>query len=355
MLKIIGTMSGTSCDGIDVAFIETDGVDQIILRGGQVFSYNREFQGILKNIYQEGNYKAILKIEKKLTEFHAESINKFLSEQSISSDTIDFIGLHGHTIYHNPGERLTWQVGNASLLRELTGIAVVSDFRRRDIAAGGQGAPLVPIFHQGIAKNLKLTRVAFLNIGGISNITYVDENQLIAFDSGPGNALIDDILYKRTGILYDEDGKIGATGQVDFSVLNLFQQDHFYHLALPKSLDRNHFNYIDLVQLKLADAVATLTYVTADFIKKSLELLPSKALYLIVCGGGRRNKFLLKLLGELLQGIKIQIIDELGIAGDLVEAYAFGYLAARSVKKLALSYPTTTGVNEQKSGGVVVC
>ena len=354
MLKIIGTMSGTSCDGIDVALIETDGIDEIVLKGGNVFPYNHEFRNMLKKIHLENNYRMILKVEQELTRLHAEAINKFLSERNINHNIIDFIGFHGHTVFHNPSEAITWQIGNASLLRELTDIAVVSDFRRRDIAASGQGAPLVPVFHQGIMKKLKLTKLAFLNIGGISNITYIDGNHLVAFDAGPGNALIDDLLHRRVGIFYDEDGKISAAGQIDFAVLDLFRKDNFYHLALPRSLDRNHFNYIDLSQLNLEDATATLTYITADFIKKSLELLQDEVLNLIVCGGGRKNKFLLGLLRELLHGIEIKVIDEFGIEGDLVEAYAFGYLAARSVKKLTISYPMTTGVKEPRSGGVIV-
>lgn len=348
MLKIIGTMSGTSCDGIDVALIETDGESKLKLKGGMVIPYESSFSTVLKNIYKENDYKKVIKLEKALTEYHANAIKRFLNTNDINASEIDLIGFHGHTVFHNPGEGLTWQIGNANLLAELTGRLVASDFRRRDIAAGGQGAPLVPVFHQALARSLGLNNTIFLNIGGVSNITYIDKEEIIAFDAGPGNAIIDDFLYKRAAISYDEGGKIGVRGKVDFEVVRTFQKDVFYNSSIPKSLDRNHFNYIDLNFANLEDGAATLTYITADFIKKSFKILNREVKQIIVCGGGRKNKFLMGLLEEVKQ------IDEYSVDGDLIEAYAFGYLAARTVKKLPISYPTTTGVKTPKSGGTLV-
>ena len=346
-------MSGTSFDGIDVAIIETDGKNFIQLLGGQTFEYPISFANRLKNIVAQKDYLMMLEIEKELTRYHGVTINEFIKSQNIHPSVIDYIGFHGQTILHEPAKKLTLQLGNPHLLAEMTGINVVSDFRRGDMSAGGCGAPLVPIFHQALAKLLKLDQVVFLNIGGVSNITYLNGDEMLAFDTGPGNALINDFIYTRTGALFDKDGLVASAGQVDFSIVDNLLSDVFFQTKPPKALDRDHFNTLlqSVSHLNMNDGAATISYFTAASFNQALQFLgPVKNI--IVCGGGRKNLFVMDKIAKI-SGISTIDIDDFKINGDLIEAYAFGYLAARSSLRLPISYPSTTGIDYPKSGGSI--
>ena len=353
MLKVIGTMSGTSCDGVDVGLLETDGEEYIKFLGGCTVDYDRTISEKLKNAYAIKDYKDIILLEKYLTECHARAITEFLCSQGLTHWEIDLIGFHGHTIFHDPQNAVTWQIGNPNLLAELTKISVISDFRRRDMAAGGQGAPLAPIFHKALAQTINKDQVVFLNIGGVSNITYIGGEKILASDVGPGNALIDDFVFQLIGFHYDKDGMLASSGDVNFDIIEQLKGDAFFHQLMPKSLDRNHFNYINLNNLKVEDGAATLSYFTAMAIAKGIETLGQSVARVIVCGGGRKNSAIMGWLQRMLTKIQVMNIDQLEIDGDLIEAYAFAYLAARSLKKLPISYPETTGISVPCSGGVI--
>ena len=353
MQTILGLMSGTSCDGIDIALLKTDGHTIGEFGPGMVFTYDDLFSNQLRNLFLEKDYLNILRIEKKLTELHASAVFDFLKKEILDIKNIELIGMHGHTVIHLPKEKISLQIGNPCLLSELTGASVISNFRIRDIARGGEGAPLVPIFHQAIAKKFLLDNVAFLNIGGVSNITYIEGNNIHAFDAGPGSALIDNFVRERCQLSYDNNGEIAAKGKPDERILKSCLSDQFYKKNPPKSLDRNHFNYIDLTNINLEDGAATLTYITAKSIEAGVRLLNKRPNKILICGGGRKNKFLVDIIKQELADIDLCIIDEIGINGDLVEAYAFAYLAARSNLKLPLSYPTTTGTSSPCTGGLI--
>lgn len=353
-LTVIGTMSGTSFDGVDAAVITTNGVEIQSLGP----TLGRPYPDSLRRSIREivlGKYdtKTLLAVENEITSFHAEVINslKLQSDQSV-----DLVGFHGQTIFHDAGAGTTWQLANPSLLNELTGLAVVADFRRRDLAAGGQGAPLVPLYHKALFKNSPKP-VVVLNLGGVGNLTYLGENdEILAFDTGPGCALIDDLINSKLNMPYDDEGKIAASGELNHSLLDELMTNEYFDKLPPKSLDRNQFSSIAL-DIKLEDALATLAHFTAKTVAKALDLLPKFPLKLIVCGGGRYNNFLMKLLAQEYK-LPVQNIDELNfngykLHGSFIEAQAFGFLAARSFHGLALSLSETTGVRKPVPGGGV--
>lgn len=341
-------MSGTSLDGVDGAIIETDGETVNATGACLTKLYPQNLRQDLQNLLAgKGD---IPFTEQKMTIFHAELVNELLQQNNLKPSDIDVIGFHGQTIMHRPAEGITWQIGNGALLAELTGIDVVTDFRRRDVAAGGQGAPLVPIYHAAIVSSVPRP-VAIVNIGGVSNVTWIGkEGELIAFDTGPGNALIDDLILARTGKRYDQDGAIAASGQVNHQILELFLKNDFFQTTPPKSLDRNHFHHVDLNSLSLGDAAATLTYFTAKAIKLAVKFFPAPPEKWIICGGGTHNAYLMSLLRAEL-GKNLATAEEIGIDSDAVEAQAFAFLAVRSLYSLPISFPLTTGVARSLTGG----
>ncbi|MFI4984067.1 MAG: anhydro-N-acetylmuramic acid kinase [Rickettsiales bacterium] len=338
--KVIGLMSGTSCDGVDAAYIETDGLSYYKPGKALTLPYPKEFRERLKEIaLAKGD--GLLSIENELTDYHIEAV-KMLGMPA------DLIGFHGHTIYHNPAAGITKQIGDAKKLATSTGIDVVANFRCNDVAHGGQGAPIVPVFLQAVAATLPMPAL-FLNIGGVSNICYVG-SELIAFDCGPGNALIDDYVAKYFMKDFDENGAIAANGNVIESVVNEFISHPYFAKRPPKSLDRNEFGVAALPD-KSPDSVATLTELTAKAIAESLKHLPSMPREMYVYGGGANNAFLLSRIGKL-SGITVRKLE--AIDPNFLEAYAFGYLAVRSVSGLPITFPSTTGVRQPLCGGVLV-
>jgi len=358
-------MSGTSFDGVDVALIETDG-DAVVVAGPSGY---RPYQDAERRLLRQALTEAAAMLrdrndrpgslaaaEQAVTAAHAEAVTRFLAEHALAPDSIDIVGFHGQTVLHRPERRLTVQIGDAESLARAVALPVISDFRAADVAAGGQGAPLVPVYHRALIQAQQLTGpVAVVNIGGVSNITYIDGSEhLIACDTGPGNALIDDFVHRRLGLPFDEGGRLAAQGTADAQWLAASLRLPFFSAPPPKSLDRNDFAALALGDaVSVADGAATLTAFTAAAIARIVPLLPKAPSAWIVVGGGARNPTLLDMLQDQFAPARVVTGDSLGWSSDAVEAQAFAYLAVRALRGLPLSYPTTTGVPEPMPGGVL--
>jgi anhydro-N-acetylmuramic acid kinase len=358
--KVIGLMSGTSLDGIDAALVETDGEGVAIPGPAVTVPYDREIRAMLRRALEDAKAVAegapvphsIRDAEKQVTEAHAKAVLELLRKAGLKPSDIALIGFHGQTILHRPAQRWTWQIGDGKLLARLTGIAVVNDFRSADVKAGGQGAPLVPLYHAALAREAKglPSPVVLVNIGGVANVTYVGRDQVLAFDTGPGNAPIDDWAERHTGKPVDEDGVLARQGKVCDEALTDMLDDDFFTRKPPKSLDRLDFTAEAVEHLSPEDGAATLTAFTAATIARAREHFPEPATTWIVMGGGRHNP---KIMEELRARVNAPVLaaEDAGWRGDFIEAEAFAYLAARSRKGLPLSLPTTTGVAEPVCGG----
>tara|TARA_B100000242_G_scaffold140499_1_gene99779 strand:- start:171 stop:1280 length:1110 start_codon:yes stop_codon:yes gene_type:complete len=353
-IHVLGTMSGTSFDGIDISTIITDGEE--ILEYGKNFYFKYPPQLITQllkltssefNIFK--NKKLLKEISIKITKFYAKKILSLSDLKKIS-----LIGFHGQTIYHNPIEKMSMQLGDAQLLSNLLNKPVIFDFRKKDLINGGQGAPLAPIYHKYILKELKTSLPScLLNIGGISNITYVDKKHLIAFDTGPGNSLIDDLVKFYFKKNFDKNGEIAFSGKINIDLINILTQDPYLNLPYPKSLDRQYFNhYIDNLKKsqKAEDLISTITEFTSLTIKNSLKLLPKYPKIIIISGGGAKNKFLIERLEKHIK-CSIEILNTANFHPDFIESQLIGFLSVRSLKKLPYTFPSTTGVLEPISGG----
>ena len=354
----IGFMSGTSCDGIDASLIETDGKDYFKPIHNIAISYDSTIKIQLQELFIHS--VPFLEIEKKLTELHIQAGIKLLSESGHSSNEIKAIGFHGQTILHKPDSGITWQIGNPHILASALSIDVVHDFRRRDVAHGGQGAPLIPIFHKLLSKNYDLPSV-IVNIGGVANLTYIDEKDLIAFDTGPGNALIDDMMVKHYDKPYDDQGKIASSGVIDKILINKILSGEYYTAPYPKSLDRNSFVFLlkELEGENPKDIIANLTYLTSASIVLSILSLPKMPRQIFVCGGGVKNTQMLQWAKILLkeQNINCNLLDISQLSNmnsDYVESQGFAYLAARFCKNLPSTFPSTTGVKTPVICGCIV-
>lgn len=360
-MRALGLMSGTSMDGISVALVDTDG-DIVVARGpAMTFPYNTEQRSAIALAIGEASTLkkrtdrpgSLAATEILLTELHAAAISAFFRHESIARSDVGVIGFHGQTILHRPDEGLTIQLGDGVLLAELTGLTVVHDLRARDMEAGGQGAPLVPVYHRALVANLMQRPVAIVNIGGVANVTYVGrDGSLIAFDTGPGNALLDDWMMKRAGIAYDRDGMTAANGKVDEAVLRFCLSHSFFSASPPKSLDRNSFIWDVVKWMSLADGAATLAAFTVASIARAREHFPEEPQLWIVAGGGRRNRTVMSGLAGLVQNAVVPA-EAVGLDGDAIEAEAWGYLAVRSLRGLPITFPGTTGVRKPLTGGVV--
>lgn len=363
--RAIGLMSGTSLDGVDVALVETDG-ERIAAFGPTGYRpYLDNERAVLRSALSEAvsltdrmsRPGVLAEAEAFVTGVHAETVEAFLATHSIARQAIDIIGFHGQTVVHRPKEGITVQIGDGEALAGRLGIPVVYDFRAADVAAGGQGAPLVPIFHRALARDLARPHpIAVLNIGGVANVTYVDgtENPF-ACDTGPGNALMDDFMRARTGEALDRDGAGAASGHVNEDFVARVLADPFFASPCPKSLDRNAFAYasLDVSAFSMPDGVATLAALTAAAVAGVVIHLPAVPRSWIVAGGGARNRTLLRMLREQLAPASVETADEVGWSTDALEAQAFAYLAARCMRGLPLTFPTTTGVSRALTGGVL--
>ena len=352
-------MSGTSLDGVDAALLETDG--EVIVRPGPALglAYSSELRAVLRQAIDVARDKGaaalgldiIRDAERRLTAAHSEVVLRLLRDAGLAAGDISYLGFHGQTILHRPTERLTLQIGDGAALARDTGINVVNDFRTNDVLAGGQGAPLVPLYHQALVRAQRFSGpIAVVNIGGVANVTFVgSDGYLLAFDTGPGNAAIDDWAMKHLGVPVDRDGALARQGRSRDDIVRELLRHPYFDKLPPKSLDRLDFTFDAVEGLSPADGAATLTEFTAASLARALEHLPSSPEKWIICGGGRHNPALMAALAERLEGVASA--DDLGWRGDYLEAEAFAYLAMRSVKKLPLSLPTTTGVPRAMSGG----
>ncbi|HEX7007736.1 MAG TPA: anhydro-N-acetylmuramic acid kinase [Alphaproteobacteria bacterium] len=352
----LGLMSGTSLDGIDAALVRTDGRAHVELGRALTLPYDPALRELIRSTF--GGVGPVEEAGRALTVAHAEAVRRLLRGSGLSPDDVDVIGFHGQTILHRPAERRTWQIGDGDLLAELTGIAVVDDFRSRDIALGGQGAPLVPLFHAARCHDLERP-VAVLNIGGVANVTWIGAGcnvaddvptDIVAFDTGPGAALIDDWVRARTGQAWDIDGALARSGKIDERALAALLANPYFDLPPPKSLDRNDFDPAPLADLSVADGAATLTAFTAAAAARAREHLPEAPRHWLATGGGRRNPVLMAALSRAF-GWEVMPVEAVDWDGDALEAQAFAYLAVRSILKLPLSLPTTTGVPRPTGGG----
>ena len=354
-------MSGTSLDGIDVALLETDGEDAVRRGPAATYFYRPDQQAVLQDAIAAAKHLEsrtarpgiLAEVERALTNWHADAVERFARETGITLSSLDVIGFHGQTVIHRPERRLTVQLGLGDMLARRLGVPVVHDMRAADVAAGGQGAPLVPVYHRALAAALSDRPVAFLNIGGVANMTWIGrDGSLIAFDTGPGNALINDWCERHTDVSFDRDGALAARGTVNETVIKQLLNHAFFASSAPKSLDRNAFNARLVDGLPPEDGAATLTRFTAAAVALSVTLLPEPPRLWIACGGGRLNPTLMRDLRELLQA-PVFPAEKFGFNGDSMEAEAWAYLAVRSLRGLPLSFPGTTGVSHPLSGGVL--
>jgi len=340
-------MSGTSLDGIDVAAIATDGRRHVIPGPALTVPYPAAFRERLRSLL--GGAGEVAAVEAELTRSHGAAIAQFRAEHP--DVAVELIGFHGHTILHRPAERRTWQIGDGALLARLTGADVVADFRSADVAAGGEGAPLAPLYHAALAADLAKP-VAVLNLGGVGNVTWIGPgpDQILAFDTGPGNALIDDWVRTHTGREADFDGALARIGQVSAEHVARFLALPYFDRRPPKSLDRDDFQAAVPHGLALADGAATLTEMTAVSVAAATRHFPSPAREWLVCGGGRQNPAIMSALARHL-GVPVRPVEAVGWNGDALEAQAFAYLAVRSVLGLPFSLPSTTGAPHPVCGG----
>lgn len=364
LLRALGLMSGTSLDGIDVAVLDTDG-ESVVERGpSTTYPYTPQQQARLhaalqaaKPITDRTARPGILAlVERELTDWHATAVHRFCEEYRLNFSEIDLIGFHGQTVLHRPDIRLTVQIGDGPALARRCGVAVVFDMRAADVAAGGQGAPLVPAYHRALAAGIADRPLAFVNIGGVANMTWIGrEGALVAFDTGPGNALLDDWCARHTGIPFDRDGRLAASGTVHDNALAALAGNPFFATAAPKSLDRNHFDVAGLEGLSPADGAATLTRFTALAIARAVDHVPERPVLSVICGGGRHNPTLLREIRDLLEprGERVLTAEQAGLDGDAMEAEAWAYLAVRCLKGLPITFPGTTGAPRPLAGGVV--
>ena len=359
LMTVLGLMSGTSMDGVDAAVLVTDG-EAITGRGPSLFrAYSDAERTLLRTALVEARDLhdrtarpgALADAERVVTDAHAEAVVRLV--RGNPNTMVDLIGFHGQTVFHAPGRRLTVQIGDGAALARQTGIPVVFDMRAADVAAGGQGAPLAPVYHRALveAAGLEGTTVV-VNIGGVANITLIGPGGvLVAGDTGPGNALLDDFIRSRIGMAMDRDGALAGRGRVDAAAIALLVANPWFELPFPKSLDRNSFSGDAVAKLSDADGAATLAAFTSQSIVKGIVMAGGTD-RIVVSGGGAANPTIMAMLRDAA-GVPVTSAAELGWSPDFIEAEAFAYLAARSLHGLPLTYPGTTGVATPLTGGIL--
>jgi len=362
----LGLMSGTSMDGVDAAMVLTDGETILEFGAGAEHAHTSTVATELvmrsaldyRSLASEVLAAKLREAEIEVEESHASAVASLLSR---SPDMPDVVGFHGQTVYHAPEEGWTWQIGSGERLARSLNRPVVWDFRTADMETGGEGAPLAPFFHFALAKRIGATEpIAFLNIGGVANVTWVDPTKdapeekgaLLAFDTGPGNALINDWMIRHDREPLDRDGAEAAKGQVDEALLHSNATGSFLDRKPPKSLDRNEFAMVldRMTELQLPDGAATLTALTAECVAEALKHMPSAPSRWLICGGGRKNPVMMRMMADRLNA-PVDPVEAVGLDGDMLEAQAFAYLAVRSLRSLPLSAPGTTNCHEPVTGG----
>ena len=355
----IGLMSGTSRDGIDAALIETDGEGFSRGIAFHAMPYGEGFRLRLAEACQRamvmespGFEPLIHSVEEELTELHVEAVTDLLARSGYIAQDIGVIGFHGHTVAHRPEKQWTWQIGDGAALAGAFGIPVVGDLRSADVKAGGQGAPLLPVYHRALAHDLPKP-VAILNLGGVANVTAIGpDGTIIAFDTGMASGLLDNWMQTHSDALFDVEGATGARGMVDEGRLAAMMADPWFDLAPPKSIDREAFSIDDVRGLDLEDGAATLTAFSAAAVARAMDHLPFRPQRIYAAGGGRHNVTLMAMLAART-GIDVRPVDELGWNGDALEAQGFAYMAVRHLMGLPISFPGTTGAPTPMTGGVL--
>ena len=351
----IGVISGTSMDGVDVALIVSDGEKQVEAGPGATFPYPEPVAQALRAVVANPTEaeKPQVELERDVTDAHVAAVEAFLQRFSIARESVVLAGLHGQTILHRPQARLTRQLCDGARAAAALGIDVVCDFRSADVAAGGEGAPLAPIYHAAITAALERPLMV-LNWGGVGNVTWLGaDGEIIAFDTGPANAMLDDFLLRRCGVAFDEGGALAFQGRVNAKALQSMMGDSYFDRPPPKSLDRNHFAALAAAveELDDADGAATLGAFTIEATAAAVRSVPGHPRRWLVGGGGRRNPFLMRELVRRL-GVAVEPVEAIGFDGDVLEAQCFAYLGLRSRRNAPLSFPMTTGVPGPMTGGV---
>ncbi|MBL8830951.1 MAG: anhydro-N-acetylmuramic acid kinase [Rhodospirillales bacterium] len=352
----IGVISGTSMDGIDVALVHTDGERATRTPHFRAYSYSSALRARLLDILKDparAERDPLADLEADVTDAHADAVARMMDECGIARADVSVVGMHGQTVYHRPERRFTRQLADGARAAERLGIAVVTRFRHADVAAGGQGAPLAPLYHRALAADLELPLMV-LNLGGVGNVTYLARDLTLAFDTGPASALLDDFVRRRRGLEYDADGKLSSSGTVDRGVLDRLMDNPYFDQRPPKSLDRNDFHARAKIVETLGDAdgAATLAAFTVEATRASLRHVPIAPKRWLVTGGGRLNAAFMSGFAHAF-GVPVEPVEAVGWNGDALEAELFGFLAVRSLRGLPLSLPTTTGVPEPMTGGVL--
>ncbi len=354
VLRAIGLMSGTSADGIDVALIETDGRSVATTGAWLTMPMARGLRSAILAVMadpERAEHDPLEGLEEAITAAHANAVKNLLHAAGLTAADIDVIGFHGQTVIHRPERRFTRQLGDGAMLARRLGVTVVNRFRHADVAAGGQGAPLVPVFHAALCHDLPRP-LAVLNLGGVGNVTYLGPDGLLAFDTGPGNALIDDWVRSHTGAAYDQEGALAQRGKVDADCLARLLAHPYFERTPPKSLDRHDFSRDAVAGLSVEDGAATLAAFTVQSVARACAHFPAAPTRWLVAGGGRHNAVLMQGLAEAL-GVAVAPVEAVGWQGDALEAQAFGFLAVRTLAGLPLSLPGTTGVPRPMPGGKI--
>ncbi|GAB4167143.1 MAG: anhydro-N-acetylmuramic acid kinase [Thalassobaculales bacterium] len=356
MQQAIGVISGTSMDGIDVSIVTTDGVDRVVPGPGRTYPYPGLLRGALQALVaapERAEREGLEDLEAAVTQAHLAAIRAFIADHAIDPAAVSLIGLHGQTVFHRPERRFTRQLGSGAVVAAALGIATVDRFRHADVAAGGEGAPFAPLYHRALAAPLAKPLMV-LNLGGVGNVTYIDEDAVIAFDTGPASAILDDFVSRRRGLAYDADGALAAGGRVRADLVARFMDNPYFSRMPPKSLDRNDFHSRARIvdELDDLDGAATLAAFTVESAAAALAHVPRRPGRWLVTGGGRLNGHIMRSLAARL-GVPVEPVEAVGWNGDFIEAQCFGYLAVRSALGLPLSLPATTGVPRPMPGGVL--
>ncbi len=354
IVAAIGVISGTSMDGIDVALVRSDGRDKVSSGPGCCYPYEPALRSRLLAVLSDpaaAMHDPMQDLDEAVSDAHAAAVRRFLAEFDIVPAAVAVVGIHGQTIFHRPQQRFTRQFGIGPRIAAALGINVVNRFRHADVAAGGEGAPLAPLYHRALAAALPKPLMV-LNLGGVGNVTYIDGGNVIAFDTGPASALLDDFMLRRRGVAFDRDGALAASGRVDPAMLARLMGHPYFARPAPKSLDRNAFHDWARAVDGLDDAAgaATLAAFTVASAAAAARHVPRAARRWLVGGGGRHNSHIMNGLRAAL-AVPVEPVEAVGWDGDFLEAQCFAYLAVRSLAGLPLSLPMTTGVPRPMPGG----
>ena len=366
MMKVLGFMTGTSLDGVDMAVLETDGEAKLIFGPWAEMPMPAKTRSLLEAtikaalVWPRGEAEPAIFDEARqaIVDCHFQAASEFLAQNSMSFADFDALGVHGQTVLHErpqggiPGR--TIQLFDGQAFADLTGVPVVCDFRTADVAAGGEGAPLAPVYHRALVKNAGINLpLVVVNLGGVANISVMDDNGITALDTGPANGLMDQWMRQHGRGDYDHEGRIAASGQVDMDIVADYMAHHYFMTPAPKSLDRYDFTLQAISNLSFEDGLATLSAFTVQSLLAGISLAGVTPETVVLAGGGRHNAHLVRQITNALAPVRVMLAEALDWRGGAIEAEAFAYMAVRSLKGLPISFPGTTGIKMPLTGGVV--